>query len=192
VFAATTIDEAWRAQLDEPLAPDTMDAAFRALLDRDWTAPTGATLAAAIHVAPSLRFNELYGPRSYAPRDRAAPLLARMWLAWLGFAALGERLAGRALGLQELTTTWSEQAPLLHACARWTETPRLKPGPIELPSADPDGLVKRLAQRLVDNRAARRPLGALVAATFADASPATRVAAIKLADPILRAAFAIG
>ena len=68
-----------------------------------------------------MRFNELYGPRQYAPRDRMPPIVARMWLAWLGFAALGERLAQRALGLQELTTLWSEQAPLMHAIARWTE-----------------------------------------------------------------------
>jgi hypothetical protein len=117
-----------------------------------------------------------------------APLLARMWLAWLGFAALGEQLAGRPLGLQELTTLWSEQAPLLHAIARWTDAPALKPGPIDLPGTDPGHLVRSLAQAFVDNRKARRPLGDLVAALPAD--PAIRITTLKTAEAILRAGFA--
>jgi hypothetical protein len=40
-----------------------------------------------------------------SPRTTPAPILARMWLAWLGFAALGEQFASRPLGLQELTTS---------------------------------------------------------------------------------------
>jgi hypothetical protein len=116
-----------------------------------------------------------------------APVLARMWLAWLGFAALGEQLAGRPLGLQELTTLWSEQAPLMHAVARWTEPPVLQPGPIELPGADPGGVVRSLAQACLDNRKPRRPLGDLVARLPAD--PATRITALKAAEAILRAAF---
>src|SRR5262249_14816347 len=109
-------------------------------------------------------------------------------LAWLGFAALGEQLAGRALGLQELTTLWSEQAPVMHAVARWTEAPALKPGPIDLPGVDPQHLVRSLAQAFVDNRKARVPLAELVAAL-----PADRVAgvtAIKLAEAIVRAGYA--
>jgi hypothetical protein len=117
------------------------------------------------------------------------PVLARMWLAWLGFAALGEQLAQRALGLQELTTLWSEQASLSHAIARWDAVPMVKPGPVELPSVDPGNLVRGLGQRFVDNKKARRPLGELVAAVTGTADPAARVAALKLADPILRAAF---
>ncbi|HEY0194983.1 MAG TPA: YkgJ family cysteine cluster protein, partial [Kofleriaceae bacterium] len=98
---------AWGAQADAAaLAGEqaTAVAAFTAVLGTPWQAPSAATLTAATWLTPSLRFNELYGPRQYAPRSAMAPLLARMWLAWLGFAALGEELAGRALGLQELTT----------------------------------------------------------------------------------------
>lgn len=153
-----------------------------------WQVPSPATLTAAGWLTPSLRFNELYGPRQYAPRSTMAPVLARMWLAWLGFAALGEQLAERPLGLQELTTLWSEQAPLMHAVARWTEAPALKPGPIELPGVDPQGLVRSLARSFIDNRKARRPLGELVAALPGDAS--ARVTALKSADAILRAGFA--
>ena len=84
-----------RAALEAPIGPSAAP----------WRAPVAETLAATLHLTPSLRFNELYGPRNYAPA-----VLARIWLAWIGFAALGEALAQRVLGLQELTTMWSEQA----------------------------------------------------------------------------------
>ena len=164
------------------------DAAFHAVLGAAWQVPSPATLTAAGWLTPSLRFNELYGPRQYAPRPAMAPVLARMWLAWLGFAALGEQLAERPLGLQELTSLWSEQAPLMHAVARWTEPPSLRPGPIELPGVDPQGVVRSLAQAFIDNRKARRPLGDLVAALPGD--PATRVTALKTAEAIVRSGFA--
>lgn len=182
---------AWGAQADAgalDLERETASKAFEAILGTPWRAPGAATLASATWLTPSMRFNELYGPRQYAPRSAMSPVLARMWLAWVGFAALGEQLAGRALGLQELTTLWSEQAPLLHAVARWREMPSLKPGPIELPGVDPGDVVRGLAQALIDNRKAKKPLGALVAALPAD--PTTRVTALKTAEAILRAGFA--
>lgn len=182
---------AWGAQADAAaLADETAvaTAAFEAILGVPWKAPSAATLASITWLTPSLRFNELYGPRQYAPRSAMSPVLARMWLAWVGFAALGEQLAGRALGLQELTTLWSEQAPLLHAVARWRESPSLKPGPIELPGVDPGNVVRALAQALIDNRKAKKQLGALVAAMPAD--PTIRVTALKTAEAILRAGFA--
>jgi Fe-S-cluster containining protein len=201
VFAAPgDLAAAWSAQADPAgvvptphldsldAARDAASAAFTALLGTPWQPPSPPTLTAAGWLTPSLRFNELYGPRQYAPRPRLPPVLARMWLAWLGFAALGEQLAGRPLGLQELTTLWSEQAPLMHAVARWTEPPALSPGPIELPGADPGGLVRSLAQACLDNRKPRRPLGDLVAHLPAD--PTARVTALKAAEAILRTAFA--
>jgi hypothetical protein len=135
-----------------------------------------------------MRFNELFGPRQYAPRSAMSPVLARMWLAWLGFAAEGEALAARPLDLQELTTLWSEQAPLMHAVARWSEMPSLKPGPMELPGIDPGGLVKKLGQAFVENRKAKQTFGALVEKCGGD--PTTRVTALKLADALMRAGFA--
>lgn len=182
---------AWGAQadaaaLDSERAAQT--AAFTAILETAWRAPSPPTLANALWLTPSLRFNELYGPRQYATRSAMAPVLARMWLAWLGFAAIGEQLAQRALGLQELTTLWSEQAPLMHVIARWTELPALKPGPVDLPGIDPGGLVRALGQAFVDNRKARKPLGELVAALGSDAT--TRVTALKSADALLRSGFA--
>jgi Fe-S-cluster containining protein len=173
------------AALDVERASQT--AAFMAILETAWSVPTTPTLAAALWLTPSLRFNELYGPRQYAARSAMAPVLARMWLAWIGFAAIGERLANRPLGLQELTTLWSEQAPLMHVVARWTEAPALKPGPVELPGVDPGGLVRALGNAFVDNRKARKPLAALVAALGAD--PTTRVTALKSAEALLRSGF---
>ena len=182
---------AWGAQADAAALDDERghaSAAFEAIIGAPWTAPSAPTLTNAIWLTPSLRFNELYGPRQYGPRTQMSAVLARMWLAWLGFAALGEQLARRPLGIQELTTMWSEQAPLLHAVARWTECPSLKPGPIELPGVDPGGVVKGLAQALIDNRKAKQPLAALVAKLPADHT--IRVTALKTAESILRAGFA--
>ena len=155
-----------------------------------WRAPEGTTLAAALTLVPSLRFNELWGPRQYAPRAVIGAVLPAMTRAWLGFAALGAQLAARPLGMQELTTVWSEQAPLAYAIARWTHVPSMKPGPVELPSHDPHGLVRALAQACIDNRKTRRPFGAVVTSVVGSADPVDRIAAIKLAEPVLRAAFA--
>ena len=65
----------------------------------------------------------------------------------------------------------------------------LKPGRLELPGVDPGNLVRGLGQRCADNRKARRSLGELVKNAMGPADPASRVTALKLADPILRAAF---
>ena len=155
-----------------------------------WRLPDGATLANALVVTPSLRFNELYGPRQYRARAKMQPVLARMWLAWLGFARLGAELAQRALGLQELTTLWSEQASVMHALARWDDAPYLKPGPIELTN---EPLVKLLAQRCVDNkqkaraatrRARRRARRSAAAPRSRSGSPS-----IKLAETIVKTAL---
>ena len=191
VFAATDAHAAWAAQADANAFDHECvhaTAAFTAILGAPFQLPSAATLANAYWLTPSMRFNELYGPRQYAPRSTMSPVLARMWLAWLGFAALGEQLANRPLDLQELTTLWSEQAPLMHAVARWSETPSLKPGPMELPGVDPGGLVKKLGQAFVENRKAKQPFGVLVSALGSD--PTTRVTALKSADALLRAGFA--
>jgi Fe-S-cluster containining protein len=181
---------AWAAQTDASLDSQRTVAsdAFTALLGTPWQPPSLPTLAAASWLTPSLRFNELYGPRQYAPRGASGTVLARMWLAWVGFAALGEQLAARVLGLQELTTLWSEQAPLMHVIARWTEVPILKPGPIELPGADPNNIVRSLAQAFIDNRKPRRTLGEVIAKVL-PADPANRIMSLKTADAIVRASF---
>lgn len=192
MFAAPgELPVAWGAQADPgALASECASAneAFEAILGLPWTAPSVATRTAAIWLTPSLRFNELYGPRQYAPRSAMSPVLARMWLAWLGFAALGEQLARRPLGLQELTSLWTEQAPLLHVVARWGESPSLKPGNADLPGVDPGDVVKAFAQAMVDNRRVLRPLAELVSSLPDDRT--VRVTALKTAESIVRAGFA--
>jgi Fe-S-cluster containining protein len=183
------VGAAWAAQADaQALASERVaaSAAFEAILAAPWSAPSATTATAAIWLTPSLRFNELYGPRQYAPRSAMSPVLARMWLAWLGFAAFGEQLAQRPLGLQELTSLWTEQAPLMLAVARWSDVPTLKP-PVDLPGVDPGGVVRGLAQAMIDNRKPKAPLSSLIAALPGDRS--IRVTALKTAEPILRAAF---
>ncbi|MFN0247574.1 MAG: YkgJ family cysteine cluster protein [Kofleriaceae bacterium] len=187
----TDLANAWGAQADTSAYArecEQASAAFTAIVGQPWRAPSEATVANCVWLTPSMRFNELYGPRQYAPRSSMSPVLARMWLAWLGFAALGEQLARRALGLQELTTLWSEQAPLLHVIARWAETPSLKPGPVELPGVDPGNVVRALAQAMIDNRKTKQPLSALIGTLPAD--HATRVTALKSAEAVIRAGFA--
>jgi Fe-S-cluster containining protein len=164
----------------ELAAPDGFDF----VASTAWRAPSAETLANAIALTPSLRFNELYGPRKILQSS-----LGGMWLAWLGFAAMGEVLAQRVLGLQELTTLWSEQAPLMHAIARWRDVPRLEPGPIELPNGGDRAAVTALAQAFIDNRKSRRPLGELVGKALGGSDAVTRITALKQADAIVRSAL---
>ena len=183
VAFAGDVGAAWRAQGDGEMAVE----GFELLTGLPWRLPAAETLANALALTPSMRFNELYGPRQYRARAKMPPVLGVMWLAWLGFARLGEELARRALGLQELTTLWSEQASVMHALARWDEAPYLKPGPIDL---TPEPLVKQLAQRCVDNKQKRRPLGELVTAVVAAAPVTQRITTVKLAETILKTALA--
>lgn len=187
---------AWSAMADAEAFErerDAASAALQAIAGTPWQPPSAETLGNAIWLTPSLRFNELYGPRQYAPRGAMAPVLARMWLAWLGFARAAEALCDRPFTMQELTTMWSELAPVLHAVARWSEAPALKPGPIELPGIDPGGYVRALGTKFVDNRKTqkRRTLGDLVE-TVVPADPVVRVTTLKLAEHVIRAGFAAG
>ena len=181
IFGGAGLEDAARAQ-GATLGAD----GFELLCGLPWAAPDGATLANALALTPSLRFNELYGPRQYRVRAKMDPILGQMWVAWLGFARLGAELAQRSLGLQELTTLWSEQASVMHALARWTDAPYLKPGPVDLTS---EPMVKQLAQKFVDNKQKRRPLGELVAGVVGAAAPAQRIAVVKLAETIVKTAL---
>jgi Fe-S-cluster containining protein len=178
--AAADLDAGWAAQSGVSRPP--VDEAFQVMLGAPWTAPDPVTLAGALWLSPSLRFNELYGPRKYAPRDQLLAALPGMWLAWIGFAGLGARLAGRPLGLQELTTIWSEQAPLGYIAARWNDPTAIRPAE---PASDP--LARRLARALGEGGGASR--GAGLTPSAAAGEPAERVAGLKLAEPLLRAAF---
>jgi len=178
-------DDAALAAIDR--ASSLVDRALQAMVGRGFSVPEAGTLAAALWLTPSLRFNQLYGPRPPAPRDQLVAALPFMWLAWLGFAAAGAELAGRSLGLQELTTLWSEQAPLTWLAARWDHPAELDPGPVELPAGDADrAAVRSFAQACVDNRGGSRRLAELAAPLLAG-GPGERAARVKAAEPVLRA-----
>jgi Fe-S-cluster containining protein len=181
------LDAAWIAQGGGP----SMDEAFAAVAGTPWREPERATLEACLWLTPSMRFNELFGPRQYSPRPQMVAVLPRMWLAWIGFAAIGAELARRPLGLQELTTIWSEQAVLCYLAARWADPPVIKPGAIELPptAADPTGVIRQLAQDCIDNRRLKRPLGALLGPRIANLPRPERITLLKLAEPVLRVAY---
>jgi hypothetical protein len=75
----------------------------------------------------------------------------------------------------------------MYVVARWDAIPVFKPGPVELPNVDPGNLVRTLGQRCVDNKQKKRPLGALISEVLGSSDPATRIAAVRMAEPILRA-----
>lgn len=169
--------------------PDETRASLAELTGQPASLPSAETLAAALLLTPSMRFNELFGPRQYAPRPAMPAVLPRMWLAWLHFAADGEAIAGRALSMQELTCLWSQMAPAAYAIARWNDRPGLAPGPVELPgdAADPRARVRAFAEACVTNRPGakkRRPLGDLWLRATRACPPHERLALLEQASPI--------
>lgn len=190
-FGATTTG-AWDACWQPSAATVPHIDAFRAieralatLTGMPGFVPIGDTLANALVLTPSLRFNELYGPRQYASRSEMIRVLPHMWMAWLAFAGHGANLAGRDLGLQELTTLWGEMALVSYVLARWRERPRLAPGPVQLPTgADPDGVVRRFGEACVRNK--KRLLGDIWMHSVGDRAAEETIALLKLAEPLLK------
>lgn len=182
------VARAWRAQSQEgslahALAP--LSRALALLTGEPWRAPDDVTLASCLWITPSMRFNELYGPRQYGSRADLAGVLGDVWLAWLHACALGADMAGRPLDLREATSVWGEIMPLCQLAARWQSAPTMTPGPVELPGVeDPRGVVRRLAESCVSNRE-RKPLGALLAPLLQDVPAAERAVLARLVEPLL-------
>ncbi len=189
-FAGGTWRDVWSA-MDDRDADEAWQACARALgqlSGSEPALPTGGTMASALLATPSMRFNELYGPRQYAARAAMAAVLPGMWLAWLALAGQGASAARRDLGMQELTTIWSEVAPVGYLAARWDEQPHFAPGPVELPGtdADPKGVVRRFGEACARNRTRAKTLGEMWIAAAGSLPPEARFALAKLAEPILR------
>lgn len=183
------LERGWRAQVrDRNTAGTFADARERisraliTLTDAPWQCPGPEDARTALWLTPSMRFNELYGPRQYATRTELVGALPDIWLAWLHFLALGGQLAERPLGLRAATTVWSEQMPLCYLAARWRRAPTLEPGEYQWPGADddPDATVRRFAQACIDNRARRQPLDAVLGPLLADKPAAERVALARM------------
>lgn len=186
--AADAVARAWKAQggegtLERTLAP--LGRALALLTGTAWRAPDRDTLASCLWITPSLRFNELYGPRQYGPRAELASVLGDVWLAWLHVCALGADTAGRPLDLREATSLWAETMPLSYLAARWQAAPTMTPGPVELPGVeDARGVVRRLAEACVANRQ-RASLGELLAPLLADQPAIERAVLARLLEPLL-------
>ena len=191
---ASLVELGWRAQLRNPgdagplaQARDRISRALKTMTGLSWQMPADTELRTALWLTPSMRFNELYGPRQYALRTQLGGVLPDIWLAWLHFLAVGHGLAGRPLGLRAATTIWSEQMALCFLAAHWRRAPSLEPGEYQWPGADddPDAVVQRFAQACVDNRSRRQPLEALLPPLLGERPPAERVVLLRLLASLL-------
>ena len=191
--ALTVIERVWRAQVRDRAgsgsfadACERISRALLALTGQPWQQPGAADLQTALWLSPSMRFNELYGPRQYDPRTELPTTLPDIWLAWLHFLAVGGQLASRPLGLRAATTVWSEQMPLCYLAARWQSAPTLAPGEYQWPDAseDKDAVVRRFAQACVDNRTRRQSLGALWSPLLDAYAGAERVVLSRMLAPL--------
>ncbi len=154
--------------------------ALTALLGRPWRPPGESTLRAALWLTPSMRFNELFGPRRWSDAATRARLLGSMWLVWLDALADGEALAGRGLTMQEATSLWSAQAPIAYLLSRWDEAPVIEPGEIELEAqGERRDRAMAFARACVANRQARASLGSLAGVLFGDRPAVERVATLR-------------
>lgn len=146
--AAPDVDPVLAAQLPRRVAPARLRAdvsrAWSQLTGRPASLPSPATLANALVLTPSMRFNQLYGPRPLLPRAERVPLLPAMWLAWLHALAEAEQLARRPITLQQATGIWSDQAVVSFLIAVWGHRPTLTPGPVAL-TDEPDLRARLLA-----------------------------------------------
>jgi Fe-S-cluster containining protein len=187
--ASPDLAAAWSAQAREGVfepARSRMARALESLCGLRPAVPAGATARAALWLTPSMRFNELFGPRDYAPRAELAQIFADMWLAWMHFVAQGAELAGRDLGLREATSIWSEQMPLCYLAARWGQAPTVEVGGFVLPGDDDiHDVVRGFIQAAMENRARRRPLSELLEPLLAPLSAAERVVASRMLAPLL-------
>ena len=187
--ADPTVEAGWAAQADPGglgAAQAGIGSACATLLGEPWRGLTGVSLATALWLTPSLRFNELYGPRTYVARAELVGLLPRLWLAWLHFLAAGTALAGRDLTMQESTSIWAEQLPLCYLMARWHEKCVLAPGPVELPGAgvDPSGVVRSFGEAGLANRGKEATLGQLLTPLVAELVAVDRIAVARMIEPL--------
>lgn len=168
------------------LPPGAAPQALAEILDEPARLPEGETLRHALLATPSLRFNELFGRRLWHGRPRMRAALPGMWRTWLHLLAAGERLAGRSLTLQEVTSVFGEVAALGYLAAHWESPVSLPAGPLELPGAgEARERVLRFAQRCAANRVARQPLAELASPLLEGASVRERVATVRLLEGLM-------
>ena len=180
----------WRAQTKDGAldhARSRISRALRIVTGQSYGSPSQQTLRVALWLTPSMRFNELFGPRDYDPRPEREKTLADIWLTWLHFLAVAEKLSSRPMSLREATSTWSEIVPLAHLLARFDQAPIMEPGPVELPGEDdPDQVVRQFAEACIGNRKARKPAASLLSPLLEPYIPHDRVALARMIEPLYR------
>ena len=146
--------------------------------------PQGDQARRALLATPSLRFNEIFGPRPI-PHDGWAHALAAQWRVWLHGIAAGARLAKSPLSLQQITTIWAELAPLGRLLARWHQPHSLQQGAIAIGGdGQPRQDALNLLQAMVGDA---RAIGPLAEWLLGDRNHAHRVATMRLvADALMR------
>lgn len=149
----------------------------------DARTPSRQTRAVADALLPSLRFNELFGPRHWTSRQTLRRILPRMSTSWLHLLAVGEELAGRALGMQEATSLWGETVGLSYLAARWTEPAWIDIDTLSVPD-DPEVLA--IARDLRRNQRRRAPLGSLMAGALSGRPLRDRIVTTRALEPLLQ------
>ncbi len=144
--------------------------------------PGDATHEAATLVLRSLRFNELFGPRSWAPPATIHRLLPSMSRGWMHLLAVGEDLAQRPLGMQESTSVWSETVSLTYLLARWSEPAWIAVDSLSVPD-DPE--VLGIAKELRRNHRRRAPLGEVLGPAMRGRPLRDRVVLMRNLEPLL-------
>lgn len=188
---APSIEAPWRAQSKDGIAHiaiERISHALHMLVGQTFSVPDTTTIRTALWLTPSMRFNELYGPRTYDTRTELSSVLPDIWLAWLHFLGQGAKLCGHSLDMRAATTIWSAQIPLAYLAARWNRAPTLEPGEYELPGADDaDSVIRSFAQACIDNRNKRTPLSQILGPLLEPYQFAERVALARLAEPLFGA-----
>jgi len=170
---APALDAVWRALSKEgsfDQARRRLSRALELVTGRELSLPSPATLQTALWLTPSMRFNELFGPRDYKPqpeRERALPV---MWLAWLHWLAEAEALATgtgpsavRPPDMRDATSVWGEGAPLGYLLAHWHLAPTMTdrpPAMLEVGAAEE--FIRSLVDACLENRKARISLGKIL------------------------------
>lgn len=177
------LDAVWRAQSKEgsfDQARRRLSRAMELVTGRALSLPSPATIRTALWLTPSMRFNELFGPRNYKPqpeRERALPV---MWLAWLHWLAETEALASRppvrsegsdaptaraarSLDLRQATSIWGEGAPLGYLLAHWNQAPTMTDRPpAMLEVGEAEEFVRHLVDACMENRKERAPISKIL------------------------------
>ncbi|OIP37346.1 MAG: hypothetical protein AUK47_13690 [Deltaproteobacteria bacterium CG2_30_63_29] len=145
VLAAVEASMPVEAQFGRPSA--MADRGFESVMGRAVPWPSAETLRNALTLLPSLRFNELFGPRAYRDSRWLMACFPGMTRVWLRTLALAEELTGTPVSMQTATTVWGNTAVLGFVCANWELPMHLGPAASQL--SLPAGLARGPLERFV-------------------------------------------